>query len=1088
MKSLQFTVLVSLAGLASLGACGSVGSTDAQQAPSTQAGQLGAKPGGDLFIADPNRHGNGQEVRIVRVAFGRMVRVFGLDAFGARVPVFNDFVIDPVISSDGQNYELSRNPVTGEEQLVILRDFSDSGGGRTEFFQLLKDAEVGLTPIHAAHLGDSGIHSMVPRNAAVVIQFDDLIDASTIDATTVRLLAGDPPVLPFEARVFVDPHHGDLADHDGQLGAEFYSTRLIIDPTITEVEASSLGSSLPINGTGFPGAGDVSLANILVRIPTRVAENVGQLQVLRNPSGHRLAASGNGPVDDASSSVDLVRAMRAGGRHSVTGDPFNGFLPDQEPPTLVGSMNVELLEAPVITSDEAIFRLPRIRFETQGCIVTPKVGDVVRQGGLLAEVINQSAHPVGNEVHDVMVRVLAHPFPSPVDWASGGVGPARILTAYDPDVHDPRCFIEVTPEGVGSLPTTNVSTLANFSLHFSEPMDPESLTAFDSVMLTRSPLPETGNLPTSEFVIGDLQQASDLRGVTYLPDLPLAHEQGVSESYYLNLIGGEGGPTDLAGNPIVLELPPVQVAIDSAEPTERNNGRVTRFTGVDEEPPFGTPENGPLPEWAGQLFYDLARESIRARPVIHFTGVIDRNQPVINEMNELPGGIQTPLSGFGSRTQALWRYCDFGWSMTDASFHNIDVEGLYWTPALGEVLAEVFSEFSIKLGHAKYLPDEFPAASSALPDKEDSGLTGTFDSNWLHKPETRVVHERHLGYAIDPGELQIHPANGTRIMPYSWNRGVAPEDRTTWTWRNTSIRKRAGKFGSGAPIRMEFLVAGGDEPTNHAQGIYRPEHVRAEAMPMMMEFRCYPDSAAFGLNAFDIQFAVNNSIQPYFRAFSTGGVIPSGADLVHPDAEEEANGGHDPTSDPVGEPTPGLDNTVYMGAADFVTRISRVHSVWFPAIDPSSPNGDPFDAPIYRTPIFEPRLVDQPDGTKIKLSFRGGDANLDLVRCCPEPDQIPNLDPFTNALTLDPFGDYYDDTCVTPDMLPVHNTPQENRGCNTTGNLNPIVEFLNDDNKWLPTISSIDGAKYYQVRITFESNIHTGLTPELSALAIGWHE
>ncbi|MCP4227653.1 MAG: hypothetical protein GY773_30270, partial [Actinomycetia bacterium] len=178
----------------------------------------------------------------------------------------------------------------------------------------------------------------------------------------------------------------------------------------------------------------------------------------------------------------------------------------------------------------------------------------------------------------------------------------------------------------------------------------------------------------------------DLQRFEFITDLPLAHQQGTPEPYWLTLSSGTFAPTDLAGNQLEQDFPSVEMTVDPNEFTEHNSGRVIRFTGVDEEPPFGDEITGPLPEWGGQLLYDLSRQLIKPRPVIHFNVVADGSQPIVAAMGPFGPGVQTPLSGLGSRLQTLYRYCDFGWTLTDDSNHNLDVEGAYWSPTEGTVV------------------------------------------------------------------------------------------------------------------------------------------------------------------------------------------------------------------------------------------------------------------------------------------------------------------------------------------------------------------------------------------------------------------
>ena len=81
-----------------------------------------------------------------------------------------------------------------------------------------------------------------------------------------------------------------------------------------------------------------------------------------------------------------------------------------------------------------------------------------------------------------------------------------------------------------------------------------------------------------------------------------------------------------------------------------------------------------------------------------------------------------------------------------------------------------------------------------------------------------------------------------------------------------------------------------------------------------------------------------------------------------------------------------------------------------------------------------------------------------------------------NATTLDAYGDHYDDCVLNCPPVPNHNAAKEN----------PNINFLDGKDKWFKGIGKIDKAKYYQVRVTFQSDIFTGLGPELSALAVAW--
>ena len=107
-------------------------------------------------------------------------------------------------------------------------------------------------------------------------------------------------------------------------------------------------------------------------------------------------------------------------------------------------------------------------------------------------------------------------------------------------------------------------------------------------------------------------------------------------------------PRDLAGN-TVGTLPAARLTVDAAQATQRNGGRVSRYTSLDEE------RNDGLPEWGGQLLGDALRQLIRPRPIIRSQVVIDDDQPIVAQMTQFPAGVVTPLSQFGSKMQTVWQ-------------------------------------------------------------------------------------------------------------------------------------------------------------------------------------------------------------------------------------------------------------------------------------------------------------------------------------------------------------------------------------------------------------------------------------------------
>ena len=1092
-----------LAGLFVLGAglaasCGGSGSS---------SGSNPQSPGGldtsdvEFFFEDPHQGGRAQVVTISGAAYGRLVQVYGLDGpFGAtpppvRVPMSDAFVINPTLVGIGGEYVVETNAVTGQDQLIIFRDVTDEtpGGGREEFLDILQSTASGLPTVRVADTSTVGVFTMVPRNAALVLTFDDLIDPRTIDPTTIRVGSGYPPINPFEVRILPDVHYGAFADLDGFPGQEFYPTRVIIDSTVSELEAFATSPPMPINSTGLPFSIDNNRANVLLSFPTVRNPAAGQQRVLTNPTNHQLSTSGNGPVNFGDPTVPVVRAFRAGGDPDFTSDPFNGFLQDTLEPQIIGSNPITIVGAPVQVEGER-FMLPSLQFASMLCAQTPEIGDVISQNGIFAEVIADAQPIVGDIATNVQVRLVQYPasWSGPAEWETFGLGAsAAFESAYDPvdDAGRQSCFVRVLPRPTGypALPVTGIDPFATVTVRFSEPMDPSSLTAFDSLTLTRSAVPPSGLISTDQFVIGRVGQTADLRDFTFQPDLPLSHVLGASESYFVALATGQFAPRDLAGNSLA-EFEQVELRVEPTSAPQVNGGRVSRFVSIDEEFPIAESGEPLLPEWGGQFLVDPGRQLIRPRPVTRQTVILDRQKPTLQGHTPFSSGIVTPLSNFGSKMQTLWRYADCAFSINDPTNLNVDVEGLGWAPAGGSIVADAFDEFEIRLSHSRWAPDEVIDAGSLFPLYPNSGLVNNFANNLLMNENQVVVHPRELGYILNPADIFV-AASGMRVMPFPLNRTVPPEEQRTFTWRDTSIRTRSGNSNGGVDPTYYLLALGLPVPTMPNK-FYPMNEAQSAGLPLLMEFRTFRDDSALGINGFDINLAANSSSKPYFRAFTTGGIRQNGQPkYVDPDTETLANGGFNPSTNPPGGVTFGLDNSIYLGSLDLVTRVSRVHSIWFRSVITGETG---FGGRTYLPPTLEPRAEDQPLGTQVEVAFRGATAITYLnpgqtpgAGTAQDndrgPDDNPNdpigQQPFTdyqiNGFTIDLYGDYYNE--VDP-LFNVHRA----------SNSNPGLSFLANDTTWKSDVTGIADAVFYQVRVTFLANVATGEAPELSAFAISW--
>jgi hypothetical protein len=1012
----------------------------------TQLDQPGTDPTilSKTLSVDPNHGGEAQALKIVRVSWGRLVDVVDEN----RDLQQKDMVIPETIGSDNINYELSTELGTERNVLRVLHP-----AGTPEYDQAYESLRIsafsGLTAVSDKGIDPSELppFSLVPRNAAIVIQFDDLVDPDRINGSTVKITTGYPPTASFEPRVIRDQNHGDLLDTNGDGVLEFYTTRVILDTTISALESSQSNPPLQTNPFGLPGSQTTNSPNVAVRIPTKTDLDNGQLEILENLNGNPVNFGNNGSVDPNSPTQDVIRAVRSGGEQNVTGDLYNGFLKDLDPPMVTTTLPVVIANVQLDPLHPGGFTAA-LTFTLASCSMKLAAGTLIVNGVSYYLVTEDTDLPPASVIDQVRFRPVLPNSPALPP------GQAQVLVRLDDSVPVERhpCFVRFT--NINTPPTTNVLTTSKVLIRFNEAMNPGTITPFDNFAITRIPAPP---LFASSFVIGQLDPLEGLKAFQFTPVLPFKHTAGSpNDTYYIRLASGPTGPTDLAGNPLVFPLSTVPFKIEPTEPPQNNGGYALRFSSVDE---YGSPTAAQNPgqpdgfnEWRGQFLLEAQAQRLRPRPVTRFSAVADRTQTLPGLMPSPGFGVQTPLSSFGSKMQTIWRYCDFGFSLLDESNTNVDIEGMAWAPVGGSAVADIFGRFEIALGHSNRLPDESVNATTLLPVYPNSGLVPTFGLNVLDDQSgspLHIVHPRVRGYIVNPADL-FPATTGTLMLPYPLNRGLPVAQHTYFTWRDTGILAKGALGDSpGAELAIVCTVIINYPPMQQPPCPGRPYisgQVPTIGLPILMEFRTFPDDGALGLNSFDINIAVNSSSRPNFRAFSTGGVNTNGVVIrKDPDLEPIATGGFNPASSPPGATTPGTDNTFYLGQLDLVLRISRVHSIFFDT---------GIVGAIYSTPVVEPRPEDQPAGTSTTLAFRGATTVTSSVTAS-------NV---WNAAALDPYGE------PLPSVVP------------TTPSIN--VQFLNSDKTWKSTLPSINGAKFFQTRVTFLSNAESLLVPTLSALGI----
>lgn len=229
------------------------------------------------------------------------------------------------------------------------------------------------------------------------------------------------------------------------------------------------------------------------------------------------------------------------------------------------------------------------------------------------------------------------------------------------------------------------------------------------------------------------------------------------------------------------------------------------------------------------------------------------------------------------------------------------------------------------------------------------------------------------------------------------------------------------------------------------------------ALPLLMEFRCYPGGGGAGNSlATSFMFSTNqNGSQnpplnqdtlPASRIFSQGYRSNSGFQRVvtpnNPSVWENPRGGFNPGAQ---AETASHDPVLYWGVLDLQNTTSIFFSRW---IDTEDAN------PVYGGVVVEPAIEDRPEGTEILVEFRAATS-------INESSSVA-----FNANALDPYGN-----C---------DTPHSNGVFSCTTPLSPI-DGLTD---WTHDITSLTGKRYLQMRVSLIANSETNLSPTVQGIGI----
>jgi hypothetical protein len=476
---------------------------------STSGGLVGGVAAGTLKIEEPAQGGSAARLRLLEASWARAVDVHAQDpATGERELALEDLAIDPAELGASAEIDLADSLAGAGHALTIHQ-----APGSAAFVRALERLSNGLVPLHEG--------ATVPRDAVLVLRFDDLIDPATLGPQSVTLSV-DGRVVEVTPRL--------CATHGTSVNGQWRSSRLLVDlaPALARAPGAEVALEL---AAGSPGA-------------------------LANLTGHGLSASGAG--------AGPALAFRAAGLPG-------GVLDDTDPPFVVGELAGQITGVAPTASPKS-FSVEFV-FDTVSCALTPGVGDLLLAPAHAAEVL-KSSPPSGGTVR-MRVRLRSG------DPATFGPGAAVMHARWTSTTSAlPECFVTLTPKPA-QMPATGASTSVIVRVRFSEPMDPGSVRPFDTYRLAYGQPHSTS--PLAEHVVGALSASAKLDAYEFVPAMPLRHAAGATEPYFVRLTGGAQGVRDLAGNPLGHDLSQTMFTLAAGEAAQDTGSLSLTFDQTDED-------------------------------------------------------------------------------------------------------------------------------------------------------------------------------------------------------------------------------------------------------------------------------------------------------------------------------------------------------------------------------------------------------------------------------------------------------------------------------------------------------------------------
>jgi hypothetical protein len=1006
---------------------------------------------------------------------GRIVDVYDVDGN----LVEEDVLIDHLITGSS-TVSLSANAVTQKESLFI--QFPEASA---EFEALLFDYKNNLQEIQRRDVAGELTYDMVPRNAAVRLNFNLPIDPGSVNPSSVQVFqgssSGSNDMLQFSSRLVVKNDSSTDTAHRGGI---------LIDPTLSQVEAAEEG--LPSNVIGFGESIDVDDYNLVVYIPTKIDPTNGVFEVLSTLDGFY----GPSRKDDSEpvqiiglDNYKLVSAMRTG--NSL--DDYRGFMRDAIRPSLLGVQAITINSYSGDGSDIVV----NYSVDSLRCLsLTPKIGDVIEV---------QDKHG-GNNIWTVVSREDISPPEYIVRCADSNydddlfdatVLAGKLSTRYsaaDSDIQ--ACYLDVV------IGANGISDTASVSVRFDESIDDatvRSMSTFVIIQPDDNLNPDPQNIKEAQAAwyrqINTSESVSDFidrqRGYDYRADItgsataeseyggrilfgqviasesnrvfsitPIAGWQDLDpvndtyDEYVIALRDGLDGIKDMSGNDVLLSSfvagnndQSFQLSIDHQAAT--NTKYFSLLCGALNEDGAGGAE------WDGQVMLSSFAGQLTGRPTSRFTRSADNTvdgldvHPVGNAADGT--AVSEPLNFAGAVVMNVYRPEDFGFGYEILSEFDHTVEGMSWAPLGGVVYDENYDKISLALSHSFSMPDELyiPPGTNAPAWPQSGMLTSSFNDNVLGFTvggASGIDEKTVFSSSYFPRGIDKYQREGIEYIPW-------PSFTNKFVWRDTSFDQAylGGVAGNGGGAPTDNYVLN----INPAWGTgtrYLPGAIPTIALPLQLRFRTYPQMDSLSLNTLTTSLMMTPGSTPpslpMFRVYSAGGQNLSG-DWQRVQPDQAGTSGSIPVGGYVGGQATAAagDDLLYWAAADFSIEVSRMHSHWFAISAPL--NSGTIDGVI-----VEPAAEKQPLGTSLVIEYRGSQS------------VSVNGDPFENATPLNdasaPF-DYYGDF---------------------VGGIGAVAT----PSVWTTNITDLEDQNYQfiQIRVSFMADSDSGLQPTLDGLGIVW--